>query len=90
MLWSRVIPSFLGETAATEVLNMVISLYCAVVDGRKGCCPNGETCTSGGKQAGPLDTPPRSGSSGGAMDSKDPGSTFCLVPLLILIGTCPR
>ena len=66
---------------------MVVRFYCAVVNGQKGCCPNSENCTSGGNLSGLSGT---SSLSGSVMGSKDPGSIFCLVPLLIIIGTWAR
>lgn len=56
------------EDRCTETMGVVVSYYCDVVDGEKGCCPNGETCTSGG------------GGNGGCVNTgyvPCPGDDFC-------------
>ena len=37
-----------GKTDMTKITNDISSYFCDVVEGQQGCCPNGETCTTGG------------------------------------------
>jgi hypothetical protein len=40
------------KVGVTELPNVVVSYYCTVVNGQKGCCKNGKICTSGGGGGG--------------------------------------
>jgi len=40
------------KTGVIELSDVVVSYYCTVVNGKKGCCRNGKICTSGGGGGG--------------------------------------